>query len=78
MYGQTNEKNEESEQKYIFITDSDGNEKALSLYETYPLVRGVTVVFKGAASDIQKIEEAISTALGITSKRISIINKGGN
>ncbi len=73
-----NEETLESEQKYIFITDADGNEKALSLYETYPLIRGVTVVFKGNASYTQKIEEALSTALGITSKRISIINKGGN
>ena len=77
---ETGEKEEtlESEQKYIFITDENGNEKALSLYETYPLIRGVTVVFSGSSSDALKIEEAVSTALGITSKRISIINKGGN
>ncbi len=71
------EENKENEQKYIFITDADGNERALSLYETYPLIRGVTVVFKGNSSFVPKIEEALSTALGITSKRISIINKGG-
>ena len=77
---ETGEKEEtlESEQHYIFITDADGNEKALSLYETYPLIRGVTVVFSGSSSHTNKIEEAVSTALGITSKRISIINKGGN
>lgn len=72
------ENNRESELSYIIVTDSDGNEKALSVYETYPEVRGVTVVYSGSAAHTEKIESAVTAALGITSKRISIINKGGN
>ncbi len=86
-YGQdSKEKNEdteteitkESELSYIIVTDADGNEKALSVYETYPEVRGVTVVYSGNTAYTEKIESAVTAALGITSKRISIINKGGN
>lgn len=73
-----NEINHESELSYIIVTDADGNEKALSVYETYPEVRGVTVVYSGSAAYTEKIESAVTAALGITSKRISIINKGGN
>ncbi len=72
------ENSRESEQKYILVTDAEGNEKALSVYEAYPLIRGVTVVYSGSASHIQNIEDALIASLGITSKRISIINKGGN
>ncbi len=72
------ENNHERELSYIIVTDSDGNEKALSIYETYPEVRGVTVVYSGSAAYTEKIESAVTAALGITSKRISIINKGGN
>ncbi len=72
------ENNQESELSYIIVTDADGNEKALSVYETYPEVRGVTVVYSGSPAYAEKIESAVTAALGITSKRISIINKGGN
>lgn len=69
--------NSESEFSYIIVTDADGNEKALSVYEAYPEVRGVTVVYSGSTAYHEKIESAVTAALGITSKRISIINKGG-
>ena len=67
-----------SETSYIIITDALGNEKAVSVYEYYPEVRGVTVVYSGSSAYKDKIESAVTRALGITSKRISIINKGGN
>ncbi len=72
------ENNRESELSYIIVTDADGNEKALSVYESYPEIRGVTVVYSGSSAYSEKIESAVTAALGITSKRISIINKGGN
>ena len=72
------ENNNESEFSYIIVTDSDGNEKAISVYEYYPEVRGVTVVYSGSSAFGEKIQSAVTAALGITSKRISIINKGGN
>ena len=76
--GSEKENNKESEFSYIIVTDADGNEKALSVYESYPEVRGVTVVYSGSTVHSEKIESAVTAALGITSKRISIINKGGN
>lgn len=69
---------DESEQSYIIITDSSGNEKALSVYEAYPEVRGVTVVYVGSAAYDEKIKSAVTAALGITSKRIYTVAKGGN
>lgn len=79
---QSNEQNEnesanKNETSFIIVTDSSGNENAIPVYEYYPEVRGVTVVYSGCTAHIEKIESAVTKALGITSKRISIINKGG-
>lgn len=79
---QSNEQNEnesanKNETSFIIVTDSLGNENALPVYEYYPDVRGVTVVYSGSNAHREKIESAVTKALGITSKRISIINKGG-
>ena len=73
-----NERASKNETSFIIVTDSGGNEKALPVYEYYPEVRGVTVVYSGSNAYSDKIESAVTKALGITSKRISIINKGGN
>lgn len=73
-----NESAQKNESAFIIVTDSQGNEKAISVYEHYPEVRGVTVVYSGSNAYTDKIESAVTRALGITSKRISIINKGGN
>lgn len=73
-----NESASKNESAFIIVTDSAGNEKAISVYEYYPEVRGVTVVYSGSSAVAEKIESAVTKALGITSKRISIINKGGN
>ncbi len=66
-----------SEKSYIIITDSQGNEKAVSVYEAYPEVRGVTVVYAGSSAYEEKIKSAVMAALGITSKRIFTVAKGG-
>ena len=80
---QSSEQNEhesasKNESAFIIVTDSDGNEKAIRVYEFYPEVRGVTVVYSGSSAYKENIESAVTKALGITTKRISIINKGGN
>ncbi len=78
--GDAHDTTEGSENKYIIITDSNGNEKALTLYEQLPEVRGVAVIYSGTASEKvqENIKNAVISALGITSKRIFITNKGGN
>ena len=71
------EKSSESEKTYITVTDADGNETALRVYEQYPEVRGVTVVYVGSEAQGEKIKSAVMAALGITSKRIYTVTKGG-
>ncbi len=72
------EKESESEKTYITVTDAEGNETALKVYEQYPEVRGVTVVYTGSEWQGEKIKNAVMAALGITSKRIYTVAKGGN
>lgn len=76
------DKASDQESDYIIITDSSGNEKAVPVYEYYPEVRGVSIVYSAPSLDTksteEKIKNAVMAALGITSKRINIVNKGGN
>ena len=79
--GEIAETNNNSESNYLIITDSSGNEKAVPVYEYFPEIRGVAIVYSApaGASEIleEKIKNAVIAALGITSKRINIVNKGG-
>ncbi len=74
--GQMSKKREsdDCEKKYITIRDADGSERALSVTQIQPTVKGVVVVCDGG--DIpevqQKITDAIKTALNITSKRVYV------
>ncbi|MEI3542538.1 MAG: stage III sporulation protein AG [Acutalibacteraceae bacterium] len=74
--GQLSKKREsdDCEKKYITIKDADGTERALSVTQIQPTVKGVVVVCDGG--DIpevqQRVTEAIKTALNITSKRVYV------
>ncbi|MBQ6816232.1 MAG: hypothetical protein IJP26_03260 [Clostridia bacterium] len=70
----------DQETDYIIITDSSGNEQAVPVYEYYPEVRGVSIVYSAPSvkGTEEKIKNAVMAALDITSKRINIVNKGGN
>lgn len=74
--GQLSKKREsdDCEKKYITIKDADGTERALSVTQIQPTVKGVVVVCDGG--DIpevqQRISEAIKTALNITAKRVYV------
>ncbi len=76
------DKESDQETDYIIITDSAGNEQAVPVYEYYPEVRGVSIVYSAPSASAkateEKIKNAVTAALGITSKRINIVNKGGN
>ena len=68
----------EIETKYITIKDSDGTEKALSVMQIQPTVKGVVVICSGGDNiDVKnKVTEAVKTALNITSnKNIKSIKK---
>lgn len=69
----------DSEQKYIIVTDSSGNEQALLVNCNLPEIRGVAVVYSGKNYEAlnEKIEEALMATLNVSSKRIYISGEGG-
>lgn len=71
----TNDKSDESENKYIVVRNSDGSETALLISEKMPEVRGVTVVCSPINCSKQDIEDAVKAMLGITSQRICVLIK---
>lgn len=77
--GNSTDVSTDSENKYIIITDADGNEKPLVISEQLPIVRGVAVIYSGSGSAYVKeqIERALVATLGITTKRIYITDTGG-
>lgn len=71
-------KSSESKQGYITVKTADGGEQALLVTTQMPEVRGVAIVCVGGDNQAiaQKIENTVTAALNITSKRVSIA--GGN
>ena len=63
-----------TENKYIIIDSSDGGETALLVTELTPKVKGVVIVSDRAndAAVCERITEAVTTALDISSKRVCV------
>lgn len=76
----TNSKNESqsSSKTYLTVRDEDGGENPLIITEIMPEVRGVAIVCEGGDDAVlaEKIQNAVTAALNITSKRVYIV--GGN
>lgn len=76
---QNDSKTSESEIKsgYITVKTSSGGEEALLITAQMPEIRGVAVVCEGGDSEIlrEKIENAVTAALNITSKRVYICGR---
>ena len=74
--GETTKKKEsdDSEVRYITVKDSDGTEKALSVTQVQPTVKGVVIVCDGGDDPHtqQRIINAVTTALNVTSKRVCV------
>lgn len=70
-----NETDSSNETTYILVKDADGSEKALSVTEIQPLIKGVVVVCDGANDPKvqQSVIDAVTTALDITSVRVCVI-----
>ena len=68
------EKKYSSEKKYIVIKASSGSEEALVVKEIQPKIRGVIVVCQGGEDPVvqQKIVEAVTSALDVSSSNVSI------
>ncbi|MBQ3548233.1 MAG: hypothetical protein IJA44_07165 [Clostridia bacterium] len=68
----------ETKQQYITVKNSDGSEQAILISKQMPEIRGVAIVCEGGdnAALNEKIQNAVMSALNITSKRVFIA--GGN
>ena len=77
---QNSESRESKKQSYITVKSADGGEQALVVTEIMPEIRGVAIVCnKGDTSDIsEKIKNAVTAALNITSKRVYIAGGASN
>jgi stage III sporulation protein AG len=67
---------ETREQEYIIVKAKDGSEEALVITEKKPTIRGVAIVSGGITKEKEAgILNAVSSVLGISSRKISITNK---
>lgn len=76
--GQQSEKSGEKQIRTITVKGEDGAEEAVTLIEHMPEIRGVAIVCKDGDNEAvrEKIISAVTKALNITSKRVSVT--GGN
>ena len=73
--GSANDQSSESKkQSYITVKNADGGEEALLFTELMPEVRGVAVICDGGDDETvaEKVRNAVTAALNITSKRVYI------
>ncbi len=73
--GDSNDQSSESKkQSYITVKNSDGSEKALIVAEIMPEIRGVAIICRSGNQEIiaEKIQNAVMSALNITSKRVYV------
>lgn len=70
----TDQSSESKKQSYITVKTADGGEQALIVTEIMPEVRGVAIICEGGNNEIiaEKIKNAVTAALNITSKRVYI------
>ena len=73
-----NEQKSETKQEYITVKNADGSEQAILISKQMPEIRGVAIVCEGGDNAVlnEKIQNAVTSALNITSKRVYIA--GGN
>ena len=66
---------DDAQTSYILIKDSNGSQKALKITEVLPVVQGVEVICReGDDPQVQqKITDAVTTALHISSARVCVI-----
>lgn len=71
--GESRESSEDSESSYIII-DTENGQEALVCTQLMPSVQGVVIVCEGANDPIvvEQITNAVTTALGISPKRVFI------
>lgn len=70
----SDQSSESKKQSYIVIKTADGSEQALIITQTMPEIRGVAIVCDHGDDEIinEKVKNAVTAALNITSKRVYI------
>ena len=70
-----NQANNSNETKYLVIKNADGTQQPIAVTEVQPIVKGVVVVCSGGNDPViqQKVTQAVTTALDITSARVCVI-----
>ena len=70
----SDQSSESKKQSYITVKTADGGERALIVTEIMPQIRGVAIICKGGNIEqtAEKIKNAVTAALNITSKRVYI------
>ncbi len=65
---------ESKKQSYITVKTTDGGEQPLIVTEIMPQIRGVAIICSNGNSEavVEKIKNAVTAALNITSKRVYI------
>ena len=68
---------EESEKGFVIVKDSSGDENAVIVTEYMPEIRGVAVVCEGGNNESlrEEIINAVTSALGISSRKIYVTSK---
>ena len=68
------EKQNNEKKKYILVKEKDGSEKALTIGQLMPEIKGVLVICEGGGDEQvkEKIIQAVSTALNITKSHICV------
>ena len=70
-----NKTSNESEKTYITVRDENGAETPLLITSYMPKIRGVSVICNANEETAEKIKNAVSAALDITSRKIYIGRK---
>ena len=71
---ETEENRKSTKQSYITVREADGGEKPLVVAEMMPEIRGVAIVcaYGDSPAVAQKIQDAVTAALNITSQRVYV------
>ncbi len=66
---------DDAQTNYILVKDSNGSQRALKITEVLPVVQGVVVICRNGDDPQvqQKITDAVTTALHISSARVCVI-----
>ena len=77
LEGEEQSSDNELKEGYVTVKTADGGEQALLISTEMPEIRGVAIVCEGGDNEVinEKIQNSVSAALNITSKRIYICGR---